>query len=379
VSQAAVPLKKPLPPWVDALTGRLLALLGAFGFAALIGSIIIIAYGEDPIDIYRTIWVYSTSETTDIARVLEIATPLIFSALAVAVAFKAGMFNIGVEGQYIVGMAAGAAAANGFDGLPAFILLPLVILAAMLASMGWAFVPGILKVKTGAHEVVTTIMMNGISISLVAWLLRNYLKTSETGLIDLRTDLFPEEALMPRFGLLGEMPGSVHLTWFFPLALVACVLVWWLLYRTKLGFAARSVGAAAGSAEAGGISIGATQLKVFMISGALAGFVGLNYILGDRGFLASNYVQGLGFAGIGVAFLGRNHPLGIPLAGILLAMLFRGQDGVAVRTDLPTEVLIILQGLLILSVVVAYSLAQRFITARSKKRIAEETEGEVRT
>jgi simple sugar transport system permease protein len=147
----------------------------------------------------------------------------------------------------------------------------------------------------------------------------------------------------------------------------------------RLGYGIRAVGASSGSAEAGGISIGGVQLKVFLISGALAGLVGLNYILGDRGFLGSNYVQGLGFAGIGVAFLGRNHPLGIPLAAILLGMLLRGQDGVAVTTDLPTEVLIILQGLLILSVVIAYALAQRFMNARSKKRIAAETEGEVRT
>jgi simple sugar transport system permease protein len=377
VSHAAI--KKPLPPWVDAVTGRALALVGAFAFAALIGSIIIIAYGESPLNIYRTIWVYSTSETSDIGRVLEIATPLIFSGLAVAVAFKAGMFNIGVEGQYIVALAAASAAANGLDGLPAVALLPIVIVAAMLAGMFWAFIPGILKVKTGAHEVVTTIMLNSIAVSLVAWLLRNYLKTSEEGLIDLRTDIFPDEALMPRFGFLGELPRSVHLTWFFPLALAACGIVWFLLYRTKLGYETRAVGASSGSAEAGGISIGGVQLKVFLISGALAGLVGLNYILGDRGFLASNYVQGLGFAGIGVAFLGRNHPLGIPLAAILLGMLLRGQDGVAVTTDLPTEVLIILQGLLILAVVVAYALAQRFMTARSKKRIAAETEGEVRT
>ena len=371
----AEPVKRTLPPWWDAVTGRALALVGAFAFAAIIGSIIIVAYGEDPVNIYRTIWVFSTSEFSDIARVLEIATPLIFSGLATAVAFKAGMFNIGVEGQYIVAMAAGAAVATSVEG-PAFILLPLIVIGAMLAGMLWAFIPAILKVKTGAHEVVTTIMLNGIAISLVAWLLRNFLKTSEQGLIDLRTDLFPEEAKVG--SLFDSLPASVHLTLFFPLALIACAIVWFLLYRTRLGYSTRAVGASSGSAEAGGISIAGTQLKVFLISGALAGLVGMNYILGDRGFLGSNYVQGLGFAGIGVAFLGRNHPVGIAFAAILLGMLFRGQDGVSVTTDLPTEVLIILQGLLILSVVVAYALAQRFITARSKKRIAAETEEEVR-
>jgi ABC-type uncharacterized transport system permease subunit len=366
------------PAWIDALTGPGLALIGAFAFAAVVGSIIIASYGENPLEVYATVWEFSTRRLMDFGRMLAIATPLIYSGLAVAVAFKAGLFNIGVEGQYRVAMAAAAAAAIGLDFLPGPTLAIAVLLAAILGGMAWAYIPAILKVKTGAHEVVTTIMMNGIAVGLVAWSILHPLRTSEEGLLDLRTEPFPSNALIPQLGsslgLEEQIPTSTHLTWLFPLAIVACVLVWFLVYRTRLGYEVRAVGSSSGSAEAGGVSIGSIQVRVFLISGALAGMVGMNHILGDKGFLGSNYEAGLGFAGIAVAFLGRNHPAGVFLAAILVAMLQRGQDGVAVTTNLPTETLIILQGLLILSVVVAYELANR-VLARRRQRAVRAEEG----
>ena len=374
------PERRPRRPWVDAMLVQTVAVVAAVAFTGLVGSAIILAYGESPLFVYATLWQFSTSRASDVARVLEQATPLIFSALAVAVAFKAGMFNIGVEGQYIVGMMTATMAAVWLD-LPAALHLPLVVLAAMAGSMTWAFVPAILKVKTGAHEVVTTIMMNGIAISLVAWALLNPLRTGDTGLVDLRSDRFPESAIIPplapALGLEDQIPGSAHLTWLFPLALLACAAVWFLLFRTRLGYEARAVGSSPGSAEAGGISIGATQLKVFLISGALAGFVGLNYLLGDAGFLGVNYETTLGFTGIAVAFLGRNHPVGIILSALLFGILFRGEDGVAVATDLPREITVILEGLLILSVVVAYEIARR-VRLRRQAEIIRKEEGEAR-
>ena len=367
-------------PWIDAMVVQAVAVMAAVAFTGLVGSAIILSYGESPLFVYSTLWQFSTSRASDVARVLEQATPLIFSALAVSVAFKAGMFNIGVEGQYIVGMMTATMAAVWLD-LPAVVHLPVVVLAAMAGSMTWAFVPAILKVKTGAHEVVTTIMMNGIAISLVAWGLLNPLRTSDTGFVDLRSDRFPESAIMPplapALGLEDQIPPSAHLTWLFPLALVACAAVWFLLFRTRLGYEARAVGASPGSAEAGGISIGAVQLKVFLISGALAGFVGLNYLLGDAGFFGVNYETTLGFTGIAVAFLGRNHPVGILLSALLFGVLFRGEDGVAVATDLPREITVILEGLLILSVVVAYEISRR-VQLRRQAEIIRQEEGESR-
>jgi simple sugar transport system permease protein len=365
-------------PWIDTLLVQGVAVVAAVLFAGLVGAVIILAYGESPTFVYSTLWQFSTARVSDFARVLEQATPLIFAALAVAVAFKCGLFNIGVEGQYIVGMMTATMAAVWLD-LPGPIHLPLVVLAAMAGSMAWAFVPAILKVKTGAHEVVTTIMMNGISVSLVAWALLNPLRTTDTGLVDLRSDRFAESAIMPplapSLGLEEQIPSSAHLTWLFPLALLACVVVWFLLFRTRLGYEARAVGTSPGSAEAGGISIGGTQLKIFLISGALAGFVGLNYLLGDAGFLGVNYETTLGFTGIAVAFLGRNHPVGIVLAALLLGVLFRGEDGVAVATELPREITVILEGLLILSVVVAYEIARRVRLRRQAEVIREEEGG----
>lgn len=362
--------------WVDALTGQVLAVVAAFLFAGLVGGAIIAAYGESPLRVYGIVIDFSTARFQDVARVLERATPLIFSGLAVAVAFRAGMFNIGVEGQYYVGMVTATVAAVFFD-LPGVLHLIVVIVFAVLGATIWAAIPAILKVKTGAHEVVTTIMMNGIAISLVAWALNNPLHTSDTGLVDLRSDRFPESALIPHLGRsLGldtvTIPNSVHLTWLFPLALLACVAVWFVMSRTRLGYEARATGLSPGSAEAGGVSIGGIQLKTFLISGALAGFVGLNYLLGDAGFLGINYETTLGFTGIGVAFLGRNHPLGIALAAILLGMIGRGQDGVAISTDLPREILIILEGLLILSVVVAYEIVRRVLLRRRQGLVRSE-------
>jgi ABC-type uncharacterized transport system permease subunit len=367
--------QQPRAQWIDFVVGQVVALAGAFAFAALIGSVIVIAYGEDPLFVYRTVWAFGTSRPQDFAIVLENATPLIYSGLAVAVAFKAGLFNIGVEGQYIVGMAAAAAAAITLRGLPAPVLLPVVILTAMAGAMLWAAVPAVLKVKTGAHEVVTTIMMNGIAVSLVAWLILHPLRSS-VQTTDLRTEDFPQAALVPNlarsFGVEDAIPDSIaHLTWLFPLALVACAAVWFMMFRTRLGYEVRAIGASSGSAEAGGVSIGGTQIKIFLISGALAGIVGLNHILGDTAYLGSNSETGLGFTGIAVAFLGRNHPAGIPLAAILFGMLLRGQDGLAILTELPIEILIILQGVLILSVVVAYELVSRVLARRRQQQLGQ--------
>src|SRR5512132_3682055 len=160
--------------WLEGLVGQLLALLVSLGIALLAGSLLIIAYGESPITVYSSILKYSVESADGIGYVLAIATPLIFSALAVAVCFKGGLFNIGVEGQYLVAMVTAAWAEIELGFLPGPILVVVVLIGAMI----WAAVPGILKVKTGAHEVVTTIMMNGIAVSLVAWAINFPLKFS---------------------------------------------------------------------------------------------------------------------------------------------------------------------------------------------------------
>ena len=362
--------------WVEPVLAQVAAVGVALLVAGAVGSVVILLYHESPAFTYETIWRFGTNRPQDFARVLEGATPLIFSGLAVAVAFRAGMFNIGVEGQYIVGMATAAAAALALRSVASPLLLPLVVLSAVVGAAAWAAVPALLKVRTGAHEVVTTIMMNGIAGSFVAWLLLHPLRTSQRGLIDLRTDLFSRAALVPgiahSLGFEDIVPPSVHLTWLFPAALAAAVGVWFLLRRTTLGYEARAVGFAPGAAEAAGINPSRVQVWMFLISGALAGLVGLNDLLGDRGYLGANYVTNLGFDGIAVAFLGRNNPAGVVVAAVLVGMLNRGQDGVALLTSLPQEIIVILQGVLILSVVVAYEVVNRTLARRLRQRDGSE-------
>jgi simple sugar transport system permease protein len=248
----------------------------------------------------------------------------------------------------------------------------------MAGGMAYAAIPAILKVKTGAHEVVTTIMLNGVAGSLVAWALRGPLHYRGGGgafNINLRTDLFPNSAMAPNIGHLLGVGSDVPLNLLLPIGFVCSGLVWFLLKRTRLGYEARAVGSSPGSAKAGGISIGAIQMKMFLISGALAGLVGMQQILGLNNYLPLNYESQLGFTGIAVAFLGQNNPFGIVAASIMWAVLSRGQDAILIETSVPVEIIIILQAILILTVVVAFQVARRRI-ARRRLRLAGALLGE---
>jgi general nucleoside transport system permease protein len=359
------------PAWLENLAGQLLALLASLGIALVAGSLLIVAYGENPIDVYTSILDASLGSPDGIGYVLAIATPLIFAALAVSVCFKGGLFNIGVEGQYLVAMITATVAEVNLDFLPGPLLIPAVLLAAMLGGMIWAAIPGILKVRTGAHEVVTTIMLNGIAISLVGWALNgplHYNDAPEGAFVDLRSNVFPAQGLAGDMGAaFGVTPGA-HLSWLLFLAIAAAIVVWFLIRRTRLGYEARAVGSSPGSAKAGGVSIGRTQLRLFLISGALAGLIGMQLILADRGYLPLNYVVGLGFTGILVAFLGQNNPIGIVFAAIVWAILSRGEVALQISSQVPREFIVILQGLLILTVVITYQIAKRRLAARQLQR-----------
>lgn len=361
----------------DVLVVNATALVVAFGVALAAGGIIAVFFGENPLAVYGAIVSYSFRNPTSFGAVLATATPLIFSALALTVCFKAGLFNIGVEGQFLFAMVTATWAALTLDFLPGGLLLLAVLLFAMLGGMFYAWIPGILKVKTGAHEVVTTIMLNGIAVSFLAWALNGPLKLSsipEGQNSDLRSDIFAKGALVPDLGRWLGMDRSAHLTFLFPLAVVAAVGVWFLIRRTRLGYEARAVGASPGSARAGGIDIGSVQIRVFLISGALAGLVGMQQLLGERGALVQNYEALLGFTGIAVAFLAQNNPIGIIFAAIVWSMLTRGETAVQIQTSLPREFVIILQGILIFSVVVVYEVARRRLTKRQLQRVGEAAE-----
>jgi len=375
---------KTRPEWLESAIGQGLALLLALVIALGLGSIIILLYGENPLDVYGLILRASTTDKDGPAWVLSSATPLIFSALAVSVCFKGGLFNIGVEGQYLVAMATAAWAALHLGGiLPGPLLMWGVLLFGVLGGMAYAAIPGALKVKTGAHEVVTTIMMNGIAISLVAWALNHPLRYTNAPAgqnVDLRTNIFPANAKVPDLGHLFGYGPAPRLSWLFPLAVLAAAIVWFVLKRMRLGYEARAVGASAGSAQAGGIGIGSVQMKLFLVSGALAGLVGMQQILVNNastntgGYLPQNYEATLGFTGIAVAFLGQNNPIGIVFAAIFWASLSRGESILPLETNMPREFVIILQGILIMSVVITYTLARRRLERRQTGRVLAEEE-----
>lgn len=359
------------PEWVERFVGQLLALLASLVIAVVLGSVLIVGYGENPVEVYSSIIDGSLGSVDGFGYVLSIATPLIFSALAVCVCFKGGMFNIGVEGQYLVAMVTASWAALELDFLPGPLLVVAILIAAMLGGMAWAAIPGILKVKTGAHEVVTTIMLNLVAISLLAWAINFPLKFTvrpEGQNVDLRTDLFPEEGLIGDIGqYFGVTPGA-HLSWLLFVAIAAAIVVWFLLRRTRLGYEARAVGSSPGSARAGGVLIGSIQLRLFLISGALAGLVGMQQILADKGYLGQAYQTQLGFTGIAVAFLGQNNPIGIVFAAILWGILSRGEVSLQIGSEVPREFIIILQSILILTVVIVYQVAKRRLAARQLQR-----------
>ncbi len=371
----SLPAPRSRPAWLDSAIGQGLALLAAFAIAIAVGSLIIILYGESPLTVYGAMLEFAFKDVTSVGTVLAIATPLIFAALAVSVCFKAGLFNIGVEGQFLVGMVTASWAALTFDFMPGVSHLFMVLLFAALGGMVYAAIPGILKVTTGAHEVVTTIMMNGIAVSIVAYALNGPLKFTKAPPgqnVDLRTDIFEKSALVPDIGHFFGVNTSAQLSWLFPMAIVASVLVWFLFRRMRLGYEARAVGSSAGSARAGGIAIGAVQIKLFLISGALAGFIGMQQVLVERGALVQNYEAQLGFTGIAVAFLGQNNPIGIVFAAILWAILSRGETALQIETDVPREFVIILQGILIFCVVVVYQIAKRRLARRELQRAGAE-------
>jgi general nucleoside transport system permease protein len=374
-ASTAVPAPRPRPPWLDLALGQGLALLSAFAIAIAVGSLIIVLYGESPVTVYGAMLRFAFKDATSIGAVLAIATPLIFAALAVSVCFKAGLFNIGVEGQFLVGMVTASWAALTFGFMPGVSHLIVVLVFAAIGAMVYAAIPGILKVTTGAHEVVTTIMMNGIAVSIVAYALNGPLKFTEAPSgqnVDLRTDIFESSALVPDLGHFFGVSGSAHLSWLFPIAIVASVLVWFLFRRMRLGFEARAVGSSVGSARAGGIAIGAVQIKLFLISGALAGLIGMQQVLVERGALVQNYEAQLGFTGIAVAFLGQNNPIGIVFAAVIWAILSRGETALQIETDVPREFVIILQGILIFCVVVVYQIARRRLARRELQRAGAE-------
>jgi simple sugar transport system permease protein len=322
------------------------AVLAAF----FVGSLFILAIGENPIETYRLMIGSALYWPDGIGYTLFLATPLIFTGLAVTVAFRAGLLNIGAEGQLYVAAFATAWVGIVFANLPGVVLVPLCCAAAVLAGALWGAIPGILKARFGSHEVINTIMLNFIAVALVSYLTQYHYRIPGDAILE--SAPISASAHIPRLAnLVPGLPQRIPLNAAFVLALACCGLVYVLLWHTKWGYELRATGSNPGAAEYGGISVRKQIVIAMAISGGLAGMVGINEVLGYRYRYYDGFSDNYGFTGIAVALLGRNHPVGVVFAALLFGVLTRGGVPVDAFTQHVTKDIVqILQATIILFV-----------------------------
>ena len=323
----------------------LIAVVAAF----IVGGILILLVGDNPIVAYKLLLGSALSWPDGIGYTLFHATPLIFTGLAVLVGFRCGLFNIGAEGQLYIAAFATAWVGITFANLSAWLLVPMCFAAAIFAGAFWGAIPGVLKARFGSHEVINTIMLNFIAIMLVSYFTQYHYK--EPGPI-LQTTQIGYGAHIAHLGkFIPGLPERIPLNIAFILALVACVLVYLFLWRTKWGYEIRATGSNPSAAEYGGISIRKQIVLAMAVSGALAGMVGINEVMGYRYRYYDGFSDNYGFTGIAVALLGRNHPVGVILSALLFAVLQHGGiyvDGFSEHVT--KDIVQVLQGIIILFV-----------------------------
>jgi simple sugar transport system permease protein len=337
-----------LPRWMD------LALLPALNLAIalLVCGIVVRLVGFDPLHVLALLLKGAFGSRAGFSYTLYYATTFVFTGLAVAVAFHGGLFNIGGEGQAMMGGLGTALVALALaDRLPGAIVLPLMVLAAMAFGLLWAAVPAALQAYRGSHIVITTIMFNFIASALLSYLLVNVLK--EPGNMTVESRRFADSARLPgvheALGWLGLEWPRTPLNLSVLLAAAAVAGVWALLWHTRAGYSMRAVGFSPQAALYAGIRPQRQVMVAMMLSGALAGLVGVNEVAGVHQRLLLDFVVGAGFAGIAVSLIGRSHPVGIVLAAILFGALYQG--GAELAFEVPgfsRDMVFTLQGLIVL-------------------------------
>ncbi|HWI58538.1 MAG TPA: ABC transporter permease [Bacillota bacterium] len=323
------------------LTQPLLAVI--LGLA--LGLAITWVAGENPWHVFKVLCKGAFGSGYDFGMTLFYSTPLVFTGLSVAVAFHAGLFNIGAEGQLTIGALAAAAAGILWPGLPWPWAPVLAGLAALLAGTIWGAIPGWLRARRGSHEVINTIMLNFIAAGLASYVTLYLLKSTESQNPETRS--VGPGYLIQQYGVFGGAPVSAAL----PLAVVVAGLVWVLLWRTTLGYEIRAVGQNEAAARAAGIDPGRIRILALALAGALAGLVGVAEVLGNAGRFRVGFSPEYGFIGIAVALLGRNQPAGVLAAALLFGALHKGTADLDLETERVTrELSLVLQAVIILSV-----------------------------
>lgn len=295
----------------------------------LIGAILLLVSGASPLEAYSALIKGAFGTPVAVQRTLEKSTPLIFSGLAVAFAFKAGLFNIGAQGQLLIGAIVAAYVGFSFEGLPAIIHAPLALLIGGLAGALYGYIPGALKVYTGAHEVIVTIMLNYVAINITDYLADGPWKDMTPGNVVARTPKILDSARIP---ILGNIPLG------FIFAIIAAIIVWWLLYRTTLGYEIRTVGLNSSAAQYAGIRVARMIILTMMISGLLAGLGGAVETQGIVGRYQPGFNAGLGFDGITVALLGKTSPFGVIPAALLLGAMRAGASQMQFSAGVAKEI-----------------------------------------
>lgn len=323
--------------------------------AAVVGDVLILSFGQSPGTVYRLLIEGTWGNAYGLGQVLYKATTLTFTGLAIALGLRAGLFNIGAESQ----LAAGGflAALVGLvvpSGLPSIVLLPVFIIAAALGGGIVGAVPGALRAKFGAHEVITTIMLNYIVLALLNYFVAVHLKVEGT----LHTREINGGGLPRLAEFVPAFHGSAANVVLF-LALAIVVAVWWLLFRTKQGFELRATGLQPEAAEYGGVKVGSVWWKTMALSGAIAGVGGLNFVLGYKHYYEDAFASGAGFVGIAVAIVGRNHPFGVVLAALVFATMSQG--GLAVNAVVPKQIVDVLQAVVIIAVAASVPEVRRLL------------------
>jgi len=343
------------------LLAPIFALFVAFGLSITILYLI----GEDPFETFTLMYDYGKTGKS-IVSILNRSVPLYISAVAVAVGFKMGLFNIGVESQYLLG-ALLSAALGAAVALPSALHISLIIFVAVLSSATWAGIAGYLKVKKGVHEVISTIMLNYIGTGIIAYLLANiFFEKVELSTTAPQTNLLSESARIPSLNKIFGIEDLPNLHGFLIGAFIVGFIYYWIVWKTSLGFDLRATGSSPMAAKFSGANPARLTILAMMISGGFAGLVGMAPLTGYFFKYTTDFPSGLGFAGIAVALLGRNHPIGMAFGAILLSFLERSAQ-ILDLYGVPKEIEKIMQAVIIFTVVISYEVVSRYVTNKQIK------------
>ncbi|MGQ0823835.1 MAG: ABC transporter permease [Actinomycetota bacterium] len=346
----------------------------AIAFSFLISTIVLAISGNNALDAYREMWKFGT-QLESVISTINRAVPYYIAGVAVAIGFKMNLFNIGVEGQfriaYLIAAWAGAELA-----LPGPMNIAFIVAVAMIVGGGWAAAIGLLKVTRGVNEVVSSIMLNYTSYALISYLLLTHLQYDDPNSLLTQTRRLDDDSRIPNLdGLVNAIPGVrdlrpiEHLSGFIFGALIVGIAYYLLVWRTRFGYDLRASGANAAAARVSGVDAGRMIVTTMVLSGAVAGLIGMNELLTENYRFDTDIATGLGFTGIAVALLGRNNPVGILFGALLFGLLEKAAQILDLR-DIPKEIVQIMQGVILISVVVAYEVVDRFRRANEAREIA---------